>query len=62
MNLIKQLLPVALFLTLLPIAFAEITIQLPDQLDFNLGDRIDASISIKETEEQKGFFNVHDTN
>ncbi len=58
MHLKKGLIPI-LFLSILPLALAEITMQMPEAEQYNWGDLVDASISIKETQKQSGFFQLH---
>jgi len=47
-----------LFLLLIPLSFAEISLDLSDQEVYNLGDKISPVISIKEDQDYNGFFNL----
>jgi len=47
-----------LFLLLIPLSFAEISLTLLDQEVYNLGDKISLALSLKEDQDYNGFFNL----
>ncbi len=60
MKIIKRFLVLQfLVLLIIPIAFAEISITLPEKDVYNLGDKIIPTISIKENKDYDGFFSLH---
>ena len=60
MKYLKRLLiPQFLLFLIIPTAFAEITITLPDKDVYNLGEKIAPTISIKEDKPYDGFFSLH---
>ena len=48
-----------LLLLVIPIAFAEISLTLPEKDTYNLGEKITPTISIKEDADYYGIFNLH---
>ncbi|MDP7476319.1 MAG: hypothetical protein QF655_01635, partial [Candidatus Woesearchaeota archaeon] len=60
MKYLKRLLiPQFLLFLIIPTAFAEITITLPDKDVYNLGEKIAPTISIKEDKPYDSFFSLH---
>ena len=48
-----------LLLFIIPVAFADISITLPEKTVYNLGDKISPIVSIKEEQDYDGFFNMN---
>jgi len=59
MKYLKGLIVLYLFLFIIPVAFAEINIELPEKGFYNLGDKVNPTVSIKEIQNYDGFFSLH---
>src|SRR3989338_4141165 len=60
MNFLKGIILLQIsLLSIIPLAYAEVQVTLPENNLYNLGDRILPEISIKEAESYYGFFKVH---
>lgn len=60
MKIIKRLVVLQLlFLFIIPVAFGEISITLPEKELYNLGEKIVPTVSIKEDQAYDGFFSLH---